>query len=333
MTQLRILSLCGFALLLAAGCTSARTSDTSRTGLEQLLISNAVDQALDRVDFAPLAGKKVYIEEKYLDCVDKGYVVGSVRHRALATGAELVGSVDAADQIVEIRSGGVGTDRSESFLGMPGLAVPGPLPVSLPEIQLASRKTQRATAKLGLVVYDAKSKQALGKGGLALARSNDSNWYLLGVGPFNSGSVKNEVSVATGEALSEPSVAAMLQALNNRGYGDPKRPRSVTLVDRRQPGDFGRHVELARAPGSRAAETASSGQTLPESSVVTASATETITQPPANDTAATLPIGAATPITFTPAPAAGPRMPGPPATPAGRTSGANDYYPGTVQPR
>ena len=34
------------ALLVGSGCTTARQSDTARTAREQLLISNAVDQAL-----------------------------------------------------------------------------------------------------------------------------------------------------------------------------------------------------------------------------------------------------------------------------------------------
>jgi len=41
------------ALLLAAlaGCTTAQTSNTARTATEQLLLSTAVDQSLDKIDF------------------------------------------------------------------------------------------------------------------------------------------------------------------------------------------------------------------------------------------------------------------------------------------
>ena len=59
--------------------------------------------------------KKVLVEEKYLDCVDKAYVLGSVRDRVVRGGAELVTKPEEADIILEVRSGGVGTDMSNTF--------------------------------------------------------------------------------------------------------------------------------------------------------------------------------------------------------------------------
>ena len=46
-----------------------------RTGVEQLLISSAVDQSLDHIDLSPLREKQVFLETKYLDCVDKNYII------------------------------------------------------------------------------------------------------------------------------------------------------------------------------------------------------------------------------------------------------------------
>jgi hypothetical protein len=185
-------------LLSAAGCATTRTSDTTRTAIEQLLISSAVDQALAKVDFGPLAGRAVFVQEKYLDGVDKNYVAGSIRHRVLAAGGKLVEKQEDADIVMEVRSGGIGTDRSESFLGSPQIAVPGPMPVQVPEIQIVTTKTQTATAKLAIVAYDAKTHEAIGSGGTSLARSEDNNWFVLGMGPFNNGNVRTEVASATG---------------------------------------------------------------------------------------------------------------------------------------
>lgn len=70
-------------LTVLAGCTSTKQSNTARTATEQLLISNAVDQSLNKVDFSSLSGSAVFVEEKHLDCVDKGYILGSIRHRLL----------------------------------------------------------------------------------------------------------------------------------------------------------------------------------------------------------------------------------------------------------
>jgi hypothetical protein len=177
-------------LLAGAGCTHSPRSNTSRTGVEQLLISNAIDQSLDKVSFEPFAGHAVFLEEKYVDAVDKAYLVGSVRHRMLAAGTLLVDKPDDAEIIVELRSGGVGTDTAESFVGIPEITVPGML--TLPEIRVIERTSQSGTAKIGLVAYDAKTRQVLGPGGTSLSLSNDNKWSVGGIGPFREGSIKHE---------------------------------------------------------------------------------------------------------------------------------------------
>lgn len=178
--------------LTSAGCTTTKQSNTARTASEQLLISNAVDHALNKVDFHSLAGQKILIDEKYLDCVDKGYLVGSLRDRIVRSGAHLVAKAEEADIVLEVRSGGVGTDLSNSFAGMPGLTLPGM--ISIPEVRLVSRDRQKGLAKIGLVAYDAKTMQILGGGGIATSISDDNNWYVFGVGPYRTGSLKNEIN-------------------------------------------------------------------------------------------------------------------------------------------
>ena len=51
-------------IFLATGCASTATTNTARTAREQLLLSSAVDQSLRKVDFAPLEGQQVFVEEK-----------------------------------------------------------------------------------------------------------------------------------------------------------------------------------------------------------------------------------------------------------------------------
>ncbi len=192
MTMLAIRYFCAFCCCFALGCTSTKTSNTARTATEQMLISNAVDQSLAKVDFSSLAGKKVLVEEKYLDSViDKGYIISSVRHHVLHVGGQLAAKPEEADIILEMRSGGVGTDNSDSFLGMPGVTLPGM--VSLPDVKLITRTRQSAFAKLGIVAIDAKTHQELNGGGVSLAMSDDNNWYVMGVGPYRQGSMEKEV--------------------------------------------------------------------------------------------------------------------------------------------
>jgi hypothetical protein len=177
------------------GCAQTKTSSTARTGVEQLLISSSVDQVLDQVHWEPLREKKVFLDEKYIDCVDKAYVIGSIRHRIAHSGGRLVAKVDAADVVLEVRSGGVGTDSSDMFVGMPGITLPGML--SLPEVRLLARQTQTGTAKLGIMAYDAKTMRVLGEGGVSLAQSTNNNWFFLGAGPYTNGTIPREVQRST----------------------------------------------------------------------------------------------------------------------------------------
>lgn len=176
------------------GCTHTSTSNTARTAKEQMLLSNAVDQSLDKVDFTPLYGQKVFVDDKYLECVDKSYVVGSLRHRVMRAGGALATTADDADVIMEVRSGGVGTDSAEMFLGVPSLPLPAGM--QTPEVRLTERKSQYGYSKLGLVLFDAKTKNVLGDGGMSLAQSNDNNWFVLGMGPFQDGTLKSDVASA-----------------------------------------------------------------------------------------------------------------------------------------
>jgi hypothetical protein len=176
----------------SAGCSSMKRSDTARTAREQLLISNAVDQSLNKVNFDSLRGRAILIEDKYLDCVDKGYLTASVRHRVARAGGKIAAKIDDADIVLEIRSGGVGTDTADSFLGTPAIAMPGML--AIPEIKLVSKTNQSAVAKIGLAAYDAKTMRLLGDGGTSLSKSTDNNWHVLGIGPYQNGSVHREIA-------------------------------------------------------------------------------------------------------------------------------------------
>lgn len=234
---------CLLVLLAAAafsgGCASSRTSNTARTATEQVLLSSAIDRALTNVSFEQLRSQKIFLDDKYLDAVDKGYLMGTLRHRALAAGALLAKSADEADVVIEVRSGGVGTDTEESFVGIPSVGIPG-MAVEIPDIKLISRNTQLGTAKIGLVAYDPKTGAAVGLGGQSSALTKNDNLYVLGVGPFRSGAVREQRETSTGY---EPTTGAIASALGRKSP-PIARSRPVSLVD----GQVTRVAELPLAP-------------------------------------------------------------------------------------
>jgi len=196
-----------FLLLLAlssvtGGCATMKQSDTARTGVEQLLVSSAIDRSLDRVDMRLIAGAKVYVEQKYLDCVDKNYVVVALHQRLLRNNCTLVEKPEESDVTIEVGSGGVGTDRQELFVGIPAMTVPMPLPVSIPQVPFFNRVRSNGTAKIAIVAYDTKTKLPVINSGANLARSDHKSWNVLGTGHVVTGSVPDEIVRATGESES-----------------------------------------------------------------------------------------------------------------------------------
>ena len=179
------------------GCATNRETETARTGVEQLLVSSAVDQALDKIDFTPVRGAKVQLEEKYLDCVDKNYVIVSLEQRLLANGSTLVTKPEDADVIMHVVSGAVGTDRQEKFFGISEIPLPPPSPIMIPQVSLFSRTRANGTAKLRVVAFDAKTRQAVINGNAVLARSDYKSWKGFGAGPMETGSVPTEIAAAT----------------------------------------------------------------------------------------------------------------------------------------
>lgn len=222
------IKLCVTALLclLGTGCATSSKSNTARTASEQVLLSSAIDRSLSNISFRQTANRSVFVDDKYLDSVDKGYLIGTIRHKVLAAGGSLVADAASADLVLEVRSGGVGTDMEQSFVGIPSIGVPG-LPIELPEIKLISRETQKGTAKIGIVAYSPKSGEAFGLGGESTALANNDNMYFLGIGPFKSGAVKEEMDNAVGSTTAENSFARAI------GVEQPRRrkARPVALVD------------------------------------------------------------------------------------------------------
>ena len=201
------------SVLALAGCGTTRSSDSLRTATEQLLISDAVDRAVQAIDFYPLRGQTVYLDDSKLeDVVDKNYLVSTLRQHLLASGCTLKDKRNDADFIVEARAGAVGTDRNDLLFGIPATNVPQILPLqgmpaAIPEVPLAKRRDQRGVAKISMFAYHRESGRPVWQSGLASSESSSNDVWLFGAGPFQYGSILHDqrgVHVArSGDAKTE----------------------------------------------------------------------------------------------------------------------------------
>ena len=194
------------------GCGTTRWTDTQRTLTEQWLISDAIDQAVGQIDFRVLKDKPVFLDAQYLDLlvVDKGYLVSSVRQVLLASGCLLQEDRTKATYVVELRAGGIGTDRHDILLGLPQMTIPmfyltQGLPAQTPEIGLAKRTKQIGGAKIEVFAYNRLTGHPVWQSGLAQHSSLTKHTWVLGIGPFQRGTIRDGTRWA-GEPLSIPFV-------------------------------------------------------------------------------------------------------------------------------
>jgi hypothetical protein len=216
------------AIVIAAatvGCGTTRSTDTSRTATEQLLISDAIDRAVQSVNLQTLAGQSVYLDDSRLgDVVDRNYLISTLRQHLLASGCALRSERDQADYIVEARAGAIGTDRNDLLFGVPSMNVPQimpmqPVPAAIPEVPIAKRRDQRGIAKIAVFAYHRETGTPVWQSGLAHQESSSNDVWILGAGPFQRGTIYEGTAFA-GKTLGD----------DDKEHGDPKRLPAVKLA-------------------------------------------------------------------------------------------------------
>ena len=223
----------GLLLVVLAGCGTTRMSDSKRTATEQLLVSQAIDKAVMKIDVRPLAGRKVFLETAFMDDVEDGkYLESALRHQLMATGCLLAKDREAADVVVEARAGAVGTDRSSVLLGIPATSVTlKGNETSTPELVLAKRSEQRGVAKLSVYAYERESGQPIWQSGEEHVASHARDRWLFGAGPWQDGEIHDEPAFA-GHVIHKRNAKAVSDAA-------PQDPAAVAgMVDLSKPKVF-----------------------------------------------------------------------------------------------
>jgi hypothetical protein len=179
-------------LVAAGGCTSVKMTGTARTGTEQLLLTGTWDDALCRVDFRPLADKKVFVDPQYLSGVtDKDYVVSSIRRAMGEQGVLLENNKDKAQIVLEPSFGAYGTDMRDTQVGLPGVGlVPSLTGASVftsgnsNSMNLSQTNREDAVVKAILYAYDAKSGRLVWESGWLLNAQGVRDHFFMGAGPY-----------------------------------------------------------------------------------------------------------------------------------------------------
>ncbi|MDR2440297.1 MAG: hypothetical protein LBE12_13135 [Planctomycetaceae bacterium] len=189
-------------VLLLSGCGTTKWSDTGRTGTEQLLISNAIDNAVGKIDFTPIGDKYVFLKTDAInEATDYKYLAMALRQQMAACGGVICDKEEDADYIVEIRVGAIGTDRDDMLIGVPALTFPsipgtGFTAGTIPEIPFIKRTKQRGIAKIAVFAYNKRTGRPLWASGNKQSESQARNLWFAGTGPLTRGTIYDETTFA-----------------------------------------------------------------------------------------------------------------------------------------
>ena len=179
---------------LTTGCGTTKFSDTSRTATEQLLISSAMEDLVDQYDYSRLAGLKVFVKTANTT-TDGDYLKSLIRQQLAANGAFVKDDEAAAEYVVEVAPGAVGTNRYELMYGIPETTIPaiGSLTTatSIPEFALIKRTDQKAQIKLRMWAYNKSTGAIIWQSGINTKSSQIRDRWIFGAGPFTTATYDN----------------------------------------------------------------------------------------------------------------------------------------------
>jgi len=187
-------------MLFAAGCGST----TQRTATEQLLLSEAVDNSINQIDFSPLSNMTVYLDASALrpvtgqGIIGGDYVASALRQKMLAAGCLLQENRNTAEIIVEARIGALATNGHDVVYGLPasnGVSAlssaigTGPTLPPLPELSVGRSNVLAGISKVAVFAYDRETHEAIWQSGTLRSETNARATWVLGAGPYVRGNI------------------------------------------------------------------------------------------------------------------------------------------------
>ncbi|WP_442510105.1 DUF6655 family protein [Novipirellula sp. SH528] len=202
-------------MVVCAGILGCGTTK-EQLATQQLVLSKAVDRSIAGIDFRPMSGRTVYLDTSYLKTskdigfVNADYVTSSLRQQIVAAGCLLQDTSNDADIIIEARIGTLGADDHRVTFGVPennglssaaSLLPNAPSLPSIPEIALGRRDSREGAAKIAAFAYERESRKAIWQSGIRESSATARDTYVLGIGPFQSGSIRERTKLAGSKYL------------------------------------------------------------------------------------------------------------------------------------
>lgn len=194
------------------GCATIRVTDPPRTATEQLLISRAATAAVNQIATDSLRDRLVFIDttlflpdvnataegNTWLTIADRQFALAELRSHLLLNGVRLTTDRETSQIVMELRTGGIGVDRSDYLLGIPPVLIPAGAAgvgdsetgtIVTPELAILKNIRQESFASLAYIAYWRDSGEVVASSGPFIGRGFRSDWWYFGVGPRTTGNI------------------------------------------------------------------------------------------------------------------------------------------------
>jgi hypothetical protein len=175
-------------------------------------MSQAIQRAVDRLNFAAIRDRRVFLDPTYITgnipittpgksggpsyvstspqpSPEQTYMLGELRARLLSAGIRLTDKRDAAQVIIELRTPGIGIDRTDFLLGIPAFSLPSFAGFSTPEVAIVKIVKQRGFAGAAIVAYWADTGEWIASSGPETGKTNREDFWFFGWGPRTVGDI------------------------------------------------------------------------------------------------------------------------------------------------
>ena len=153
---MRTLFIIGILLTLASCSHTYQFTYTKKSGIEQLLVTKAVDEAVQMMT-VDIKGSKVFVDVACLMKDEKTYIRKAFTHWFLDAGVLVSEYPWDADYIVSVLVKVAGTDGDQVFLGVPSIPIPLTVGMTTPALTIFSQMVQEGRVEMEVLIYTAKA--------------------------------------------------------------------------------------------------------------------------------------------------------------------------------
>ncbi len=151
---IRVLFIIDLLLTLSSCTHTYQFTYTKKSGIEQLLVTKAIDEAVQKMTI-DLKGSKVFVDVACLMKDEQSYIKKAFTHWFLEFGVSITDYPWDADYIVSVLVRVAGTDGDQSFLGVPSIPIPLAMGITTPALTVFSQINQEGRVTMEVMVYSA----------------------------------------------------------------------------------------------------------------------------------------------------------------------------------